>query len=304
MNTSIDLSVILVSHNTKELILQAIQSIYDTTKKVNFEVIVVENASGDGSAEVIEKQFSKVKIVRTKMLVGFAEANNFGRAEAKGEYLFFLNPDTEAQDGAIDTLLESMRREQIRVASGQLQNPDHTIQPQGGALPNLWKVKAWMFFIDDLPLINSLFTPYQQRNPQFFKTYHHNVGWIGGTALMIEAKLFDAVGGWDSRIFLYAEDVELCLRLHKHRANIALFPDAKILHKRHGSVGSSKTSFIGEIEGLIYIWKKHHPAWQLPLLRLVLWMGSWLRVLVFGILLGDENRKAAYLEAQKRARMA
>lgn len=300
----IELSIILVSHNTKAVILDALDAVFETVKKHDYEVIVVENASTDGSASAIQTAFPKVKLVKTESLIGFSEANNLGRASSKGEYLFFLNPDTEVQPGAIDIMLDHMHEQKVSVASCQLLNTDRSIQPQGGALPNLLNVKAWMFFIDDVPILNKLFVSYQQSNIDFFRKSHENVGWIGGTALMITAAVFDAVGGWDSKIFLYAEDVELCVRLHKAGYAIALFSDAQVVHKRHGSTGSSKTSLINEISGLVYIWKKHFPAWQVPILRLVLWVGSWLRVIVFGILLGDDSRKAAYIEASKRARMA
>lgn len=304
MNTTIDLSVILVSHNTKGLILQAVESVYNTVKTHSFEVIVVENGSDDGSAAAILKKFPMARVVYTQQLVGFSEANNIGRAVAHGKFLFFLNPDTEVLENAVDVLIDRMTATGLHVASGQLLNSDLSIQPQGGALPNLLNVKMWMFFVDDLPLVNRIFSSYQQRRLSYFQKEQHNVGWIGGTAFMILARVFDEVGGWDSKIFLYAEDVDLCMRLHKHKHKIALFPQAKIVHKRHGSVGGSKASFVGEIEGLVYIWKKQFPAWQLPFLRLILLSGSWLRVILFGILLGDENRKSAYLEAQQRARLA
>jgi N-acetylglucosaminyl-diphospho-decaprenol L-rhamnosyltransferase len=302
--STVDLSVIIVSHNTKALIDAAISSVMTTVKTHSVEVIVVENASTDESATAIKKKFPAVILVNTPSLVGFSAANNLGRKHAHGKYLFFLNPDTEVQPGAVDTLFAEMESHKVKVASGQLLNPDGSIQPHGGALPTLWTIAAWMLFVDDLPLINLLFVPYQQSNREYFTREHDSVGWVGGTALMIESAIFDTVGGWDDAIFLYGEDVELCLRLHTLGLKIGLFPEAKILHRRQGSVGTSSRSYIGEFEGLLYIWKKHFPAWQLPVLRFLLIIGAWLRVVFFGILLGDEHRKATYLDAAQRARMA
>ncbi|HZZ98927.1 MAG TPA: glycosyltransferase family 2 protein, partial [Candidatus Saccharimonadia bacterium] len=292
-STSVDLSVIIVSHNTATLIGNAIQAVLDTVNSHSFEIIVVENASTDDSFAFIKKTFPKVTLLRTDSLIGFSAANNLGRKHAHGSHLFFLNPDTIVVHHAIDNLLDHMQKHHLKVASGQLRNPDGSIQPQGGALPNLWNVAAWMLFIDDLGLTHA----YQLRKQSYFHHEQDNVGWIGGTAFMIETAAFDAVGGWDSKIFLYGEDVELCIRLHRAGLKIGLFPDVQIKHIKQGSVGSSSRAYIGEFEGLIYIWKKYFPTWELPILRLLLVAGAWLRVVIFGILLGDEHRKATYLDA-------
>lgn len=267
-------------------------------------MIVVENASTDGSLLEIKKQFPKVHVIEQKKVLGFGAANMIGAQHAKGKYLFFLNPDTEVHEAAIDALVAYMESHpQCGACSGKLLNTDGSIQPQGGALPTLLNIKLWMFFIDDLPFISSLLYPYQQRSRSFFNLNHDDCGWLGGTALMIPAELFKKVEGWDTNIYMYGEDVELCIRLHNAGYSIGYTPEAVITHHQHQSAGTSR-SRIGEFEGLLYIWKKHHPAWELPALRVILWLGAWLRVILFGILGGNEERKKTYLEAQRVAFLA
>lgn len=300
-----DLSIIVVSHNTRDYTLAALKAIHNTIKTHTYEVIVVENASQDQSYEAIQQTFPKDILVKSEKLIGFSEANALGVQQAHGEFFFFLNPDTQVQDGAIDLLIEHLRSlPACGAITGQLLNPNGTIQPQGGSLPNLFNVAAWMFFIDDLPFLSTLFVPYQQRNIEFFKRFQEHLGWIGGTALLISKSLYEKIGGWDSAITLYGEDVELCKRVHSAGKQICLYPGSKIIHHQNKSTGSSHRARIGEMEGLIYYWKKHYPPFQVPILKAILWMGSWLRIVLFGILMRDESAKHTYFEAQKRVVMA
>ncbi|HKY73985.1 MAG TPA: glycosyltransferase family 2 protein [Patescibacteria group bacterium] len=305
MTAQLDLSVVIVSHNTKEYTLAAIKAVLETVIRHTFEVIVVENMSSDGSFDAVRKRFPKVRVLRTKELVGFSSANNMGAADARGEHLLFLNSDTAVHEGAIDTLLDFMKEDvKFGAVSGQLLNSDGSIQPQGGALPNLWNIFGWMLFLDDILTIRFIFNPYQQRSVRVFQREQRNYGWLGGTVLLMPTKVFTRIEGWDDAIFLYGEDVEISLRLHKQGYRLGLTPKAMITHHRNKSMTSSARSLVGEIEGLLYIWRKHFPTWQLPVVRLLLFIGSWLRILVFGILMRDETRRNAYLEAQKRITLA
>lgn len=300
-NTPI-VSVIINSHNTKALTCLAIQAVINSTY-VPYEIIVVENASTDDSFAELKKQFPKITLIEQKKLIGFGAANMIGVHHAKGKYLFFLNPDTEVHEGAIDALVSYFKNHpQCGACSGKLLNTDGSVQPQGGALPSLFNIKMWMFFIDDIPLVSSFMHPYQQRAVSYYNAQHNDCGWLGGTALMVSAELFAKVGGWDTNIYMYGEDVELCIRFHKAGYSIGYTPEAMITHHQHQSTGVSQ-SRIGEFEGLLYIWKKHYPAWELPALRVILWLGAWLRVFLFGILGGNEELKTTYLKAQRRAFM-
>ncbi|HAV14969.1 MAG TPA: hypothetical protein DCX25_01445 [Candidatus Pacebacteria bacterium] len=298
-----EVSIIIVSYNTKALTKQAVAAAYASSQTHGLEVIVVDNGSTDGSQEALKKAFPMLVLIQQKTNGGFSQANNRGAQEAKGKYLFFLNSDTEIEQGATDVLVKELERSsKVGIVSGMLLNEDGSVQPQGGALPNLLNIKAWMMFVDDFPLVNRLFLPYQQSRSSYF-TARHQMGWIGGTAVMMRKTVFSQIGAWDEHIFLYGEDIELCLRLHKAGFLSVYTPEAKIVHLKHQSAGAERAAK-GEVEGLLYIWKKHFPAWQLPFLRLILLTGAWLRILIFGILLGDDEKKRTYTEIARSLAVA
>ncbi len=299
----IDVSVIIVSYNTCADTLRAIESVYKHTKR-SVEVIVVDNNSSDNSVKEIKKKFPKVLLLAQKENGGFSKANNIGAKEAKGSYLLFLSSDALLSAHALNMLIETLEKDSsVGACSGMLLNSDGSIQPQGGALPTLLNICLWMFFIDDIPIITTLFISYQQRALEFFQK-KRTTGWIGGTALCIEKDFFNAIGGWDEKIFLYGEDTELCLRIHNEKKRIMIVPAAKITHLQNKSTGSSKSALVGEILGLVYIFKKHKSKTSVAMLQWILRIGIWLRIILFGILLQDNERKRAYVEAYKRLTLA
>lgn len=289
------LSTIIVSFNTKDLLRQTLQSL---PQKKDWETIVIDNNSKDGSAEMVRRDFPKVRLLKNRENLGFARANNQGLKVAGGNYLLLLNSDTLVKKNALEYLIRFMERNpQIGIASGQLLNPDGTIQPQGGHLPRLTNIAFWMLFLDDLPLIGKFLWPYHVNDRTFFLKARRT-GWVGGTAMMLKKSVIDAIGYLNEDIFMYAEDVEYCLRAKKAGFAVAVIPEAKIVHYGQQSSGGAPTAaWLGEYKGIKYIFRKHKPGWEYPLVRLLLRLGALLRILVFGILLG---RRTAY-EAYKKA---
>ena len=148
------LSIIIVSFNTRRLTLNCLVSIKKTTNFQDVEVIVVDNASTDGSPQAIKDQFPQVKLIANTNNTGFAKANNQGIKASRGEYVMLLNSDTLVKPEALIQLVEFMdTHPKVGIIAPQLLNPDGTIQPNGGFLPRLSNIIAWMLLIDDLPWI-------------------------------------------------------------------------------------------------------------------------------------------------------
>jgi GT2 family glycosyltransferase len=263
------------------------------------EIFIVDNASTDGSLEAIAKQYAEVKCVHNAQNIGFGPANNQAAAMATGKYLLFLNSDTEIYPDTIDDWWNAVEETDSAISSCKLINPDASIQPQGGALPNLGNLFAWMFFIDDIPGLNMLFKPYQQRRNRYFVVNQHP-GWVAGAALWVKKSVFDNLSGFDPAIFMYGEDVEFCYRAHKQGIGVDYFAKPQIMHLGQGS-GSPKNALLGEYKGLQYLYQKHHSRWQLSLVRLFLKLGALLRIIIFGMIRGDAQRKTIYQEAYKLA---
>lgn len=289
------LSIIIVSFNTKDLLQQTIESI---PKKKEREIIVVDNASKDGSCEMVEENYPDVKLIKNKENVGFSQANNQGIKISSGKLILLLNSDTKILNEALDKLARYMQKNpEVGISSCQLLNPDGSIQPQGGYLPRLSNVSFWMLFIDDLPLVGKYLSPYQLRDKSAY-TKERLVGWVGGAAMCIRRRVIEAVGFLDERIFMYAEDVEYCLRASKKGFKIGFTPEPKIMHYGQQSSGGAPTNaWLGEFQGIKYIFRNHKPKWEYPILRLFLKLGALLRMIIFGILGG---RKEVY-EAYKKA---
>ncbi len=294
----LDLSIIIISYNTREILTDCIKSVIKHTKGIDYEIIIVDNDSKDGSLERIkdlENKYSQVSLVDAKANLGFGRANNLGVKKARGEYLLLLNSDTLVIDNAIKESLENMKKiPDCGVFSCKLLNADKSIQASGGHFPNFGNVLAWQLFIDDLPLIGKLIPSF---HPQL-ASYDRNkqMDWITGAFMIIPKKVFDEIGGFDENIFMYTEEMELCFRLRKLGYKTIYQISPAIIHLG-GASGGSVFALTSEVKNMLYFWKKHKPKWQLPFIKAFFLIGSLLRLLIFGIIKGDEKARSAYTQA-------
>ncbi len=293
-----DLSVIVVSYNTKSILKACLASLYQYTP-INLEVIVVDNNSTDGSPEMVKKYFPEVRLLINKENKGFGGANNQGVKIAKANHLLLLNSDTLIfDDSIIRTLTFAQHQEGLGAISCQLLNKDKTIQPSGGFFPTLLNLFTWQFFFDDLPLLGSIISSIVRPVHPHLNFYARNpkkIDWVTGAFTLIPSKVYNQVAGFDEKIFMYAEELELCYRIaRKH--SIFFFPEAAIIHLG-GKSGGSQLALLSEIRGIKYFFYKHRPKWQLPLISLLFFLGSLLRYLIFGIILGHEEKRQTYLQA-------
>ena len=273
-----DLSIIIINYKTKKITADCLETITKSRDNLTKEVIVVDNGSADGSFESLKAKFPQYHVLSSGGNLGFARGNNFGVDHAKGEYIWLLNSDTLIKPNTISTLMECVKSHDSQLASCQLLNPDGSIQPQGGYLPDLWRLALWMLFIDDLPLIKSLIKPYHQNLKSFFQTDQYP-GWLAGTALLIRRDVYEKLNGLDKNIFMYGEDVEFCLRAKQQGVRIDYFCQPQLTHLGQAS-GSSRGAILGEYQGLIYIYKKYFNCYQQLILKILLKLGAILRIII------------------------
>lgn len=307
-------STIIVSYNTAKLTTQAIESVLDNylQDKIAGEIIVVDNNSSDDSVKILKNHFGKkIVLIDNAKNFGFAHANNQGIDLSRGEFLFLLNSDTILKPHAIRQLLRKFsqypnqdtaqlahtpqRIDRLGIVSGQLLNPDGSIQVQGGALPTLLNLAVWWLW----PLPGSLnFLPaalqYHQENPTYFHT-ERPTGWVAGTAMMLRKAVIEEIGELDEDIFMYAEDVEFCWRARMHHWDVLYTPESQIIH--YGSASSSNANALRrEIAGLHYITAKHLPPSSSEVIQRVLQLGAAMRWMLFGIILSDAEKKKLYAQ--------
>jgi GT2 family glycosyltransferase len=290
----LDLSIIIVSYNTKKLTLACIDSIRKHTKGVTYEIVVVDNNSTDGSLEELEK-LTYVRLIRNKENKGFGAANNIGLKVATAKYLLLLNSDTIILDNVLGEMVSWMlQHPKVGVASTALKNEDGTMQGTGGYFPTLGKVFAWMCFLEDIPLLDQLIKPFHPvhgQSPfytgarQFMNAKQQD--WVTGAFMLIPKKVIDEVGMFDEDYFMYTEEVDLCFRIKKKGWEVWYLPQFSIIHLG-GSSSTKEFPLLQEYKSMKLFYQKNMSKWQFPVLRFLLKVGALLRILLLGILKGKD----------------
>lgn len=296
-----DLSIIIVSFNTKKLLQECLKSVFDNTHGTSLEVFLVDNASTDGSVEMVTEQFPQVKITKNSQNLGFAKANNQAISQARGRYVLLLNSDTKVLDSAIDKMILWMDdHPQVGVSGCQLLNSDRSIQASGGFFPTIPRLICWMLFLDDLPILGRLIKPVHPHTPDFIFTdnlyqQEHFQDWVTGAFFMVRREVIDRIGILDENFFMYVEEMEYCYRAKQAGFEIAYVPSAQVIHYGGGSSGfSSKNAVVGEYQGLRYFYKKHFSFYERGISLLFLKLGAILRWLILGVALRQKEAKEAY----------
>lgn len=226
-----DVSIIIINYNTLELTKNTINSVIEKTKDLKYEIILVDNASTDGSVEFFKKEYKdKIIFIKNRENLGFGKANNKGIEIAKGKYVFLLNSDTLLINNAIKILFDFMEQNcQCGACGGNLFDinlkPDHSTRFE---LPYM-TLKTEIDLYLNIPKI-LLFKLLKKRNDFNYSRFPKKVGYIVGADLMIRKNIFLSIGGFDQDFFMYHEEVELLYRLVKSGYDIFSVPDARIIH--------------------------------------------------------------------------
>lgn len=281
-----DISIIIPSFNTRRLLKKCLLSIYKSLERsyIKYEIIVVDNASTDGSFEMVKDKFPKVNIIKNKNNIGYGKANNQAEKLANGKYILFLNSDIKAQDIAIEKLYKFIsKNSEVKIAGGKLLNPDKTSQPSCGPFYSLPVAFAVLFLRGD----KFRLTRY---SPNKVKV----VDWLSGACIMMEKKVFEKVGKFDESIFMYMEEVEFLYRAKKLGYNAYFYPEARFVHFGAASSKGKQQPIINIFQGLVYFYKEHKSGAELFILQLML-----LTKAIIGIAVGKNIYKQAIREAIK-----
>lgn len=225
-----ELTVIVVSYNTRTLTLAALRTLFAQTRQTRMRVVVFDNASSDGSADAIAAEFPEVELIRSPDNVGFAKANNIVAAEAETEWLLLLNPDTEVHDGAVDKLMDFARAHpDAGIYGGRTVFPDGTLN-----IASCWmRMTPWSVFCKTLGLSalapnSELFNPEAMGGWKRDTVRHVDI--VVGCFFLIRRELWDRLDGFDLRYFMYGEEADLCLRAARLGYRPMITPDAEIMH--------------------------------------------------------------------------
>lgn len=236
------LSIVIICWNDLRVIRDCLRSIYEGTHETNFEVVVSDNGSVDGSVEFIRKHYPQVRIVENRQNLGFARGNNAGIRVSRGDYVLILNPDTIIHDGALDKLVEFAERRSGAGAFGcRVLNPDGTYQVSARLFPTV--LRYWVSALG-LPKLSSFFI--YEEYPRWRGDTERSIDWQSGCCVMFRGNLLKRLGGFDEQFFYHFEEVDLCRRVWNAGYPILFTPEAVITHLGGQSVGRFPVRF--EIE--------------------------------------------------------
>ena len=221
-----DVSVVVVSWNTRELLRQCLQSIYTNTGELRVEVLVVDNASTDGSPELVASEFPAAVLLRNERNWGFAHANNQAIARSQGRHVLLLNSDAVLLSGALQVMTTFLdQRADVGVVGAMLLNPDRSFQ---------WSYADFPSFRGELLLATGLsrlvcpttypsYPPTQSRETRA-------VDWVSGACLMARRAAIDAIGLLDEDYFMYTEETDWCYRMRAAGWQVYFLPRAEVVH--------------------------------------------------------------------------
>jgi GT2 family glycosyltransferase len=233
-----EVAVVIVSFNTRERTLACVRSVLAHPPSSSTEVIVVDNASHDGSAEALEREFPSVVVERTGGNLGFARAVNRGAARSTAEYLLLLNPDTVVRPGALAALLDFARAHPRHgVYGGRTFREDGALDPSScwGA-PSLWSLACFATGLSTAFAGSRVFDP--ESLGRWRRDSVREVPIVTGCLLLVGRDDFERLGGMDERFFLYGEDAEFSLRAARAGLRPVIVPEASIVHAVGASTGA------------------------------------------------------------------
>lgn len=246
------LSILVVSYNVRELLRRCLESTRD------HEVIVVDNASSDGTVEMVRESFPEVRLLAWEQNLGFSAAVNAGAREATGDVFLLLNPDAELPSGATRRMLSALQGRPDAWAMGFRQvDADGRFQLAMGPKPGLVVELARKFVQDRLDRGDTALGSLIDRVSEAGQ-----VGWVAGSSLLVHRHAFEKVGGFDERFFLYFEDIDFCLRVTQAGGAVYYDPYVTIVHhrgqsaRRHKSIASAAYR-----DSQLWFWEKHRGPW-------------------------------------------
>jgi GT2 family glycosyltransferase len=263
MKRNLDLTVIIVNHNAKGPLIRTLDSIVGKIGDISHEIIVVDNASTDGSVLAIERGYPTVELILMDHNAGFAKANNLGANQASGRYLLILNSDTEVPEGTVKKLIEIKKRHpQWGIVAPLIFNPDGSLQLSWGMDIHFHTEVFLKFFAQKW---------YRWKHRQKKGGTGRKVDWVSGACFLIERSLYRQVGGFDERFFLYMEDADLGKRVRQLSYAIHLTFEARIVHNRGQSVAGIRGRGLLEAKrSQLHYYCKHNSRTELAFLRLYL----------------------------------
>jgi GT2 family glycosyltransferase len=276
---SLDISVVIVGWNARHYLELCLESLVKAPPHRSMEVLVVDNASSDGTSEMIETKFPWVKLIKSSENLGFAKGNNIAIRQCQGRYITLVNPDVIVFPGCLDALADFLdQNPKVGNVGPRVLNPDMSMQSTCRRFPTLW---------NNFCSASGLATKF--KNSRFFAGEHmfyfpHDltlaVDVLVGCFSMIRREAFDVVGLLDEGLFMYGDDVDWCRRARNAGWEVVFYPGAKAIHDRGKITAPYPVRFaVAQQRSVLYYWSKHHGFWGVLGIRSIMLFHHLLRYL-------------------------
>ncbi|MDP2683863.1 MAG: glycosyltransferase family 2 protein [bacterium] len=265
-----DVSIVIVSWNVRDQLKKCIKSIYNNTHNLDYEIFVVDNCSSDHSTEMVQNDYSKVKLISNKVNFGFAYACNQAIKKSRGNYILLLNPDTEVKQDSVVKMKDFMQnKKDCGIAGCKIVNFDGTIQPSVRKFPD---IKSHLMI---LLKIHNFITNSKSINSYYLKDFDYSklqiVDQVMGAFYMIKRRVLQDIGLLDEHFYIWYEEVDLCKRAKLKSWNTYYNPEIEVFHYKGSSfsqVNPLKKQYIFN-RSMLYYFFKHENIFKYLVLLLV-----------------------------------
>jgi hypothetical protein len=260
---------VIVNANTREWLDQCLKSLFAQVLD-GIEVVVVDNASTDGSIKMLREEYPACELVLSEKNIGFGGGNNLGAQRCTGPRILFLNPDTEVKaDSLVDLIAFMEANPQWGIVGGKIYDGDGELERSSGKWPTFFSL-----------LLDRVLDCWRGGAAILERWAHHHrnhessreVSWVTGAYLCIDRALFEQLGGFESDIFMYYEDVDLCYRSRRAGAAIYFFSGASIIHYRNKAPVADKSRKSLMRQGMHGFVQRNYSIWRFPTTRFLLWL--------------------------------
>jgi GT2 family glycosyltransferase len=299
-----DLSIVIVSWNTKKYVEECLASLHAIDGNLSVEIIVVDNDSADGTPEMIRTQFPNVKLIQTGANLGFSGGNNVGLKAVRGRYICLINSDVNVPPDCLPKMHSFMEQQPaIGLLGPGMLRPDGRVYRSGMRFPSLWNLLLRALFLDSLFKNSRVFGGFLMKDFHFDRTIDIDV--LNGWFWMARREALEQVGPLDDRFFMYGEDVDWSKRFHLAGWRVVFYPEAQALHYGGASSANAPSRFVVEMQRAnLQFWKKYHGRLSVFVYLLIACLSYAIRATAWGFLYvtRSSSRSRAHIEVKQYLR--
>jgi len=274
-----DLSIIIVNYNSFDLTKNTIDSLKQFSEGFSYEIIIIDNASKDGSGEKLDREFPECKCILNEINIGFGPANNQGLKIAIGDHILFLNNDVLFVENTLKILLQYRERTKDKILMApKLLNKDETVQHSVYSFLTPWLTFTTFLFLYRLFPRSKYFNRYYLMNRGISEITH--VETVTGAFMLFNREDILELNGFDEDFFFYGEDNDLCKRFRAGGGKVVYYPLTKIIHLKGGSPKTDWFHESNNVLSLMNLFNKHYPFPKRVLAYILLYIGNILRALI------------------------